>query len=59
MKERMGKTPCNWWDGPSLFEALDNVELPLRDPNGPFRLLLKELFVLMVKVLESLLGSLF
>ncbi|BBM96797.1 peptide chain release factor subunit 3 [Marchantia polymorpha subsp. ruderalis] len=44
MKERMGKTPCNWWDGPSLFEALDNVELPLRDPNGPFRMPLIDKF---------------
>jgi translation elongation factor EF-1alpha len=39
MKERMPKTMCDWWDGPCLFEALDSVELPERDPKGPFRYL--------------------
>ncbi|CAK9257792.1 unnamed protein product [Sphagnum jensenii] len=38
MKERMPKTMCDWWDGPCLFEALDSVELPERDPKGPFRM---------------------
>lgn len=37
MKERMAKSLCPWWDGPCLFEALDDVVLPLRDPKGPFR----------------------
>eukprot|EP01018_Ginkgo_biloba_P031390 Gb_17011 [translate_table: standard] len=38
MKERMPKNVCSWWDGPCLFEALDGLELPLRDPKGPFRM---------------------
>jgi peptide chain release factor subunit 3 len=37
MKERMQKSMCPWWDGPCLFEALDAIELPFRDPNGAFR----------------------
>ena len=37
MKERMSKSVCPWWDGPCLFEALDAVELPERNPAGPFR----------------------
>ncbi len=39
MKERVPTTVCNWWDGPCLFEALDAVELPERNPKGPFRYL--------------------
>ncbi|CAN1266797.1 Eukaryotic peptide chain release factor GTP-binding subunit ERF3A [Linum perenne] len=38
MKTRMEKSICTWWDGPCLFEALDRIEVPLRDPNGPFRM---------------------
>ncbi|KAL2649746.1 hypothetical protein R1flu_017874 [Riccia fluitans] len=44
MKERMDKKYCKWWDGPSLFEALDAVELPQRDPSGPFRMPLIDKF---------------
>ncbi|KAL3702206.1 hypothetical protein R1sor_020228 [Riccia sorocarpa] len=44
MKDRMDKKFCSWWDGPSLFEALDAVELPPRDPNGPFRMPLIDKF---------------
>ncbi len=39
MKERVPTTVCDWWDGPCLFEALDSVELPERNPKGPFRYL--------------------
>lgn len=39
MKERVPTTVCDWWDGPCLFEALDAVELPERNPKGPFRYL--------------------
>ncbi|XP_058221185.1 uncharacterized protein LOC131331318 isoform X1 [Rhododendron vialii] len=35
---RVDKRVCSWWNGPCLFEALDAVEVPLRDPKGPFRL---------------------
>ncbi|CAA0841938.1 Translation elongation factor EF1A/initiation factor IF2gamma family protein [Striga hermonthica] len=38
MKTRMGKSVCPWWDGPCLFEALDAIEIPVRDPKGPFRM---------------------
>jgi sulfate adenylyltransferase subunit 1 (EFTu-like GTPase family) len=37
MKTRMDKSICSWWDGPCLFEALDRIEVPLRDPRGPVR----------------------
>ncbi|KAF7819945.1 eukaryotic peptide chain release factor GTP-binding subunit ERF3A [Senna tora] len=37
LKTRVDKSICQWWDGPCLFEALDAVEVPPRDPNGPFR----------------------
>ncbi|GFS32361.1 translation elongation factor EF1A/initiation factor IF2gamma family protein [Actinidia rufa] len=38
MKTRIDKSTCPWWNGPCLFEALDAVEIPQRDPKGPFRL---------------------
>ncbi|GLT87582.1 hypothetical protein SLE2022_056610 [Rubroshorea leprosula] len=38
MKTRLDKSICPWWNGPCLFEVLDAVEIPPRDPNGPFRM---------------------
>lgn len=38
LKTRINKSTCPWWNGPCLFEVLDAIEVPLRDPNGPFRL---------------------
>lgn len=38
MKTRVDKSMCPWWDGPCLFEALDGVEIPPRDPKGPLRM---------------------
>ncbi|RAL40166.1 hypothetical protein DM860_008306 [Cuscuta australis] len=38
LKTRVDKSVCPWWNGPCLFEALDAVEVPPRDPNGPFRM---------------------
>lgn len=29
---------CDWWDGPTLFEALDSTEAPARDPMASFRM---------------------
>lgn len=37
MQTRVAKSVCPWWDGPCLFEALDAIEVPIRDPKGPFR----------------------
>ncbi|KAJ9552713.1 hypothetical protein OSB04_016758 [Centaurea solstitialis] len=36
--KKVDKGVCPWWDGQCLFEALDAVEVPLRDPKGPFRM---------------------
>ncbi|KAK4375522.1 hypothetical protein RND71_006199 [Anisodus tanguticus] len=38
LKTRMEKSVCPWWSGPCLFEVLDAVEVPPRDPNGPLRI---------------------
>lgn len=38
MKTRVEKSVCPWWNGPCLFEALDAIEVPQRDPKGPFRM---------------------
>jgi peptide chain release factor subunit 3 len=40
MKTRMDKSICSWWDGPCLFEVLDRIVVPLRDPKGSVRLVL-------------------
>ncbi|XP_052143638.1 uncharacterized protein LOC127763087 isoform X2 [Oryza glaberrima] len=38
MKTRMDKSNCSWWSGPCLFEVLDCIQVPLRDPKGPVRM---------------------
>ncbi|KAI3990999.1 hypothetical protein MKX01_026183 [Papaver californicum] len=38
MQTRMDKSVCPWWDGPCLFEVMDVIEVPLRDPKGPVRM---------------------
>ncbi|KAK3154047.1 hypothetical protein QOZ80_2BG0185170 [Eleusine coracana subsp. coracana] len=38
MKTRVDKSVCSWWNGPCLFEVLDGIEVPLRDPKGPVRM---------------------
>eukprot|EP00262_Sarcandra_glabra_P001811 TRINITY_DN1197_c0_g1_i2.p1 TRINITY_DN1197_c0_g1~~TRINITY_DN1197_c0_g1_i2.p1 ORF type:complete len:522 (+),score=121.42 TRINITY_DN1197_c0_g1_i2:346-1911(+) len=38
MKTRVEKSICGWWNGPCLFESLDAIEVPPRDPNGPLRI---------------------
>ncbi|KAM0948550.1 putative protein-synthesizing GTPase [Dioscorea sansibarensis] len=38
MKTRVDKKTCGWWDGPCLFEVLDSIQVPLRDPKGPLRM---------------------
>lgn len=37
VKTGVDKSLCSWWNGPCLFEALDAVEVPPRDPKGSFR----------------------
>lgn len=36
--EPVKNTVCNWYNGPSLMDILDNLEIPPRDPNGPLRI---------------------
>ncbi|XP_006365402.1 eukaryotic peptide chain release factor GTP-binding subunit ERF3A-like isoform X1 [Solanum tuberosum] len=38
LKTRLEKSVCPWWSGHCLFEVLDAVEVPPRDPNGPLRM---------------------
>ncbi|KAF3780636.1 Eukaryotic peptide chain release factor GTP-binding subunit [Nymphaea thermarum] len=38
IKTRIEKSVCGWWNGPCLFEVLDTVEVPPRDPKGPLRM---------------------
>ncbi|XP_024959025.1 eukaryotic peptide chain release factor GTP-binding subunit ERF3A-like isoform X1 [Cynara cardunculus var. scolymus] len=38
LQTRMSKTVCPWWDGQCLFEVLDVIDVPLRDPKAPFRM---------------------
>ncbi|RZC54267.1 hypothetical protein C5167_013120 [Papaver somniferum] len=38
MQTRMDKSVCPWWDGPCLFEVMDVIEVPQRDPKGPVRM---------------------
>ncbi|KAH7290140.1 hypothetical protein KP509_30G033600 [Ceratopteris richardii] len=38
MKEKVSKSVCPWWDGPTFFQALDEVQVPPRDPAAPFRM---------------------
>nr|XP_010917147.1 eukaryotic peptide chain release factor GTP-binding subunit ERF3A isoform X2 [Elaeis guineensis] len=38
MKTRVEKSICDWWDGPCLFEVLDSIQVPPRDPKGPLRM---------------------
>jgi peptide chain release factor subunit 3 len=38
LKDKVDKKVCNWYNGPTLLEILDDLELPKRDPNGPIRI---------------------
>ncbi|KAG2259521.1 hypothetical protein Bca52824_078815 [Brassica carinata] len=38
MDKRMDPKVCPWFSGPSFFEVLNSIEVPPRDPNGPFRM---------------------
>ncbi|XP_022550595.1 eukaryotic peptide chain release factor GTP-binding subunit ERF3A-like [Brassica napus] len=36
--KNMDRDVCPWFSGPSFFEVLNAIEVPPRDPNGPFRM---------------------
>ncbi len=38
VKDRVGKTLCPWFEGPSLLELLDGINVGGRDPEGPLRI---------------------
>lgn len=38
LKERVPSSACDWYTGPTLFEALDNIEPNQHDPLAPFRM---------------------
>jgi peptide chain release factor subunit 3 len=38
INKRIPKEVCPWYTGGTLFEILDNVEIPERDKDGPVRL---------------------
>lgn len=38
MKARVDSSICAWYNGPSLFEVLDDIEPTNRDPFAPFRM---------------------
>lgn len=38
MKEPVSKAVCNWYQGPTYLEIIDNLELPPRDHEGPLRI---------------------
>mmetsp|Transcript_12714 Transcript_12714/g.12563 ORF Transcript_12714/g.12563 Transcript_12714/m.12563 type:complete len:118 (-) Transcript_12714:1040-1393(-) len=38
IKDPVPTTTCNWYNGPSLIDIIDNLALPHRDPNGPIRI---------------------
>ena len=38
LKDPMPQGICNWYQGPTLMEILDQLEVPPRDPEGPLRI---------------------
>lgn len=38
IKEKVPASVCNWYDGPCLIDALDQIKLEDRFPDGPLRL---------------------
>lgn len=38
LDQPVDKKECPWYDGPTLWEALDNIETEKRDPNGELRM---------------------
>ena len=44
IKEAVGKTVCPWYDGPTLFQIFDSIEVSDRDPTAPLRVPLLDRF---------------
>ena len=38
IKNKVSNTTCNWYNGPTLVETIDNLGLPARDANEPIRI---------------------
>lgn len=38
IKDPVDKKTCNWYNGPTFIQLLDDLELPKRDPDGPIRI---------------------
>jgi len=38
IKERVDPGVCSWYNGPTLMEILDKMEVEKRDPKGPLRI---------------------
>lgn len=38
IKEPVPKNVCNWYQGPTLIEILDDLEIPPRNADGPVRI---------------------
>lgn len=38
IRDRCSKEECDWYDGPTLFEVLDAIPAPDRNPELPFRM---------------------
>lgn len=38
IKDPVSKSVCNWYQGPTLLEILDDLELPPRNAEGPLRI---------------------
>jgi peptide chain release factor subunit 3 len=38
VRDKAAASSCAWYDGPTLFEALDAADLPASDPLAPFRM---------------------
>lgn len=38
IKEPLSKNVCDWYDGATLLETFDKMEVPVRDRNGPLRI---------------------
>ena len=44
LKDRVGKDVCPWYDGPSLLELLDEINIGDRQVNGPLLMPISDKF---------------